>query len=422
MTAAVVAPPDLRDRLAALFAGEPEALADPYPLYREARETSPVLDLGPMVVLTAYGDVKSALRRAGELGNRALVEGSRVEAARARLAGDALAAFDEVIAFESHFPSRNDGDDHARLRRIAHRAFTPRRIASLEPSIRRTTAALLDAAARDEVADGMRLASRLPLVVVTELLGVPESDIDLIHGWSTVLGAANASTEAVPFLAARDALREFRAYVGDMIERNRGARDATDLVALLMGAEQEERLNELELAALFVQLLFAGHETTTNLLGTGLRDLLACRDQWELLVADPGRAPDAVEELMRFVSPTQFVSRLATRDVRVAGATVPAGTTVIPMLAAAHRDPAVFPDPDRLDIGRAESRQHLGFGFGPHFCLGAALARLEAEIVFGELARRFPEAELAETEIEWTGGAMLRHLTRLPLRLGPERA
>jgi cytochrome P450 len=419
VTAPTPAPPALREGLHAFFAGVPEALADPYPLYREARELAPVVDLGPMVILTRHADVKEALRRSGDLGNRALVEGSRVDAARAAMSGEALAAFDEVVAFFSHFPSRNDDDDHARLRRIAHRAFTPRRIGELEQAIRHTAAVLLERIAPATPVDAMEIAYHLPLVVVAKLLGVPESDIGMIHRWSLALGAATASMEPEPFLAARDALVEFRAYLAEMVERQRSDGASTDLVGILIGAEQDERLTEVELSALFVQLLFAGHETTTNLIGTGLRELLRNRNQWALLVADPGRAPDVVDELLRYVAPTQFVSRLARRDLTLAGADIAAGTTVLAVTAAAHRDPAVFPDPDRLDIERPERASHLGFGFGPHFCLGAALARLEAEILLAEVADRFPAATIAGDANRWTGGAMLRHLVELPVLLAP---
>lgn len=414
------APPALRDRLNAYFAGAPAELADPYPLFAAAREIAPVLDLGPMSIVTRYADVKEVLRRPDDFGNRALVVGSRVDAARARMEGDALAAFDEVVGFMAHFPSRNDDGDHQRLRRIAHRALTPRRIAALEDVIRGRAETLFEDVDPRRTVDAMEIAYRLPLVVVAELLDVPDADVGTIHRWSTVLGASNASMEPGPFLAARAVLREFRTYVGGMIERHRTAAAPSELVALLMGADQEERLSEVELSALFVQLLFAGHETTTNLIGTGLRDVLARRDQWHLLTEDPARAADAVDELLRFVSPTQFVSRVARHDVVLGDVEIASGTTVLAVLAAAHRDPEIFPDPDRLDITRPERAQHLGFGFGPHFCLGAALARAEAAIVLEGTAERFPRAELAVAEEIWAGGAMLRHLTTLPVRLEPE--
>lgn len=411
----------LSARLQALFAGDPALIANPYPVLAAAREAGRAYDLGAMTLLTHYADVRAGLRDTDALSNRALVEGSRMDDARARLSGDALRAFDEVIGFEANFPSRTDGDVHARLRGIAHRLFTPRQVATLELLATDYVRATLHACPADEVVDAMRIAFQLPLVIVADLLAVPHTDIDRIHAWSVSLGAANASTQAEPFLAARRALREFRAYVDAMVAAHRQAPDATDLVATLMGAEQQERLSEEELAALFVQILFAGHETTTNLIGTGLLSLLRDRDQWELLVADPARIPDAVEELMRYVSPSFFVSRLAVRELDVEGTAIAAGQTVLLVIGAAHHDPAVFADPDRLDVLRPESSRQLGFGFGRHFCLGASLARLEAQIVFRELVSHYPDATLAGETVRWTGGAMLRHLTELPIVLGDRR-
>lgn len=420
MTTALV-PPDLDQRLRDLFAGDAAALADPFSTYAEVRTAGRVVAHQEMVLLTHHDDVKWALRATEDLSSRGLVEGSRVRAARARLDGDARDAFDEVTAFQSHFVSRNDGEHHARLRRIAHRAFTPRRIAALEAAAQRDTEALLADAPRDGVWDAMRLANDLPLLIVADLLGVPRADRELISSWSATLAASNASTEPEVFLAAREATRQFRAYVDEMLDDYRHGRRRTELVALLMDAEQDERATEEELAAMLVQFLFAGHDTTKNLLGTGLLELLRSPDQWRLLAEDPGRVPDAVEELVRFVSPSQFATRLARRDLDVAGAPIPEGQTVVAVIAAGNRDPAVFADPDRLDVTRPDARAHLGFGFGPHVCLGAALARLEAQVVFGTLARRHPRLELVDEPLRWRGGAMLRNLEALPVRLGAPR-
>jgi cytochrome P450 len=411
----------LEARIEALFAAEPAALADPFSVYDDVRAAGRVFELGPTVLLTHYDDVKWALREGDRLSNKALSEGSRVEATRARFSGDARDAFDEVIAFEANFVSRTDGADHDRLRRIAHRAFTPRRIAELEAATRRYADELLATLAEQETADVMVLAYRLPLMIVADLLGVPEADRELIHAWSEKLGAANASTDPGPYLEARVAIREFRAYLDEMLDRHRREPDSTDLVAVLMDAEGDERMNADELAALYVQILFAGHETTTNLIGAGLLGLLRHPDEWRALTQDRTLIPLAVEELMRFVTPTQFVSRLAVEEIELAGVAIPEGRTILAVLAGAHRDAAVFADPGRLDVRRPEGRQQLGFGFGPHFCLGSALARLEAQVVLDLLARRFPHLALAADTVEWEGSAMLRHLTCLPVAWGDNK-
>jgi len=407
----------LDEQLDALLAGRPEALAEPFALYRVLRERSRVYEHGPMVLLTHYDDVKLVARDAERFSSRALVTGSRIEAGRALLSGDALAAFDDVIEFCAHFPSRADGAEHGRLRGAAHRAFTPARIAALEETTRQILAGLLASVPVDEQVDFMDVAFRLPLLVVAELLGVPHEDADMIHEWSVRLGAANASTEGTPYFAARDALGEFRTYVDALIDQNRDA-PGSDLVSLLMSAYEEEALTRDELAALFVQVLFAGHETTTTLIAGGMAELLKAPDQWRSLGEDPSLIPNAVEELLRLVTPSQFANRLAVRDDELAGVRIPAGTTLIAVLAAANRDPAVFEEPDRCNIRRTDLGKQLAFGFGPHFCLGASLARLEARVVLETLTRRHPNAELATDELRWKGGAMLRALEALPLRLG----
>jgi cytochrome P450 len=402
--------------LEALLAGRAASLAAPHELYAGVRARGRVYEHGPMLLVTHYDDVKQAVRDHGHFSNRALIEGSRIDAARARLVGEEREAFDEVTGFGVNFASRADGEDHRRLRRAAHRAFTPARIGTLETRARTILEELLAPLPSAETIDFMEVAFRFPLLIVAELLGVPVQDTDTIHEWSLALGAANASTDGAAMVAARGALEEFRAYVGRLTEG--GSTDAGDLGSVLIAARDSDQLTHDELTGLFVQILFAGHETTTNLIASGILELLRRPEQWQALARDPSLVGGAVEELLRIVSPAQFISRVALEDVELAGVPVCPGQTVVPVLAAANRDPAVFEDPDALDICRGDASKHLAFGFGPHFCLGASLARLEARLMLETLPRRYPEASLAETDLEWTGGAMLRHLVRLPIVLG----
>jgi hypothetical protein len=203
-----------------------------------------------------------------------------------------------------------------------------------------------------------------------------------------------------------------------MLVEHRARPEATDLIRMLIGAEQEERVTEEELAALFVQLLFAGHETTSTLISVGLLGLLRAPEQWRALVEDPSLIPNAIEELLRIVSPAQFVSRLTTEDMELGGTAIAADTAVLLVLAGANRDPTVFADPDVIDVRRVAARHNLTFAVGPHFCLGAALARLEARVVLKTITVRYPKLELAGDDMTWHGGAMLRRLSHLPLRLG----
>ena len=412
--------PSLDSRLDALFAGDPAALGDPFTLYGEVREQAPAYVLGPTVILTRYDDVRTALRDRDRLSSRAFNAGSRFEAARARLAGDERDAFDEVYAFGSNFLNRTDGEHHARLRRIVHRAFTPRRIAELEAATVRYVDELLDTWSGAGAVDATGLAYRLPLMVVGDLLGVPRSDLDTIHDWSVSLGAASASMEGPVLVEAREAVRAFRGYVAAMLGSHRGA-GGTDLMDVLLDAEQDERADDDELAAIFVQLLFAGHETTSSLIGIGLAELLAAPEAWLELTGDLALVPEAVEEQLRLVTPTQFGNRVAVDDLELAGLHIEAGTTVLPVIAAANRDPEIFAAPNTFSLARREAQPQLAFGFGAHFCLGAALARLEGQVALRALARRFPGLAPAGSDPEWGGGAMLRRLRSFTVVPGPDR-
>jgi cytochrome P450 len=412
----------LQERLNSLFASHPEELIDPYPVYRELAESGPVVAWGPTMLVTRYADVKPLLRDGVRYGNGYRAQGTLHEHTRSQLAGAYRDALDEVTWFEAMYMSRADGDVHKRLREIAHRAFTPRRIAELGEATQRYVDDILDDCAGEPVTDLMTLAYWVPLMIIGDLLGVPAGARESIHDWSGKIGRNRGGTEAEPLMEARDALQAFRGYVDGVIAEHRGTPTVSDLVSALMTAEGGDRLSPDELAAMFIVLLFAGHETTTNLIANGMLGLLHQRDQWERLCADPTLAGGAADELLRHVSPVQLLGRLALVDVEIAGTTIPAGQAIRPMLVCANRDPRVFDDPDRIDITRRNARDHVALGFGPHYCLGASLARLEGQIALATLARRFPKIELAADGLEWTGNASLRRPTRMPVSLGPDHA
>jgi cytochrome P450 len=313
---------------------------------------------------------------------------------------------------------------HARLRRIAHRAFVPRRITEMYSVTERYTHQLLDELEDAPTVDLVEFCYRLPLMVMATILGVPHDEHELVHRWSNKLARATHRNPIDPLAihAGVEAMGEFSAYVDRIVEQHR--RDpgsVSPLVASMLDAEHGERATPEELTAMFVNFLFAGHETTSNLLAIGLGALLQHPEEWQRLAADPSLAAEATEELLRFVSPAQFGPIDAVQDFTLGGIDVRKGDTVVTVLAAANRDPVVFPEPDRLDITRSNARDHLAFGIGPRYCLGQALARLEGEIVFSELARRFPELALAGPELEFHGVSMLRRLKSLPVRLGTVR-
>jgi cytochrome P450 len=410
----------LRERVGALMTSQPEALADPWPVWQELRETAPVVELGAVFVATSYREVKNMLRDDARFSSSSPLQGTLGESLRAGMTQEQQEAFRELADFNALTIVSVDDDVHERLRRNAHRAFTPRRIAELEDATVQYVDQVVAELAEQDVCDLMELAYRVPLMIIGDLLGVPKADQEAIKDWSNVWFEGLFSGDERLFRSL-EAQRSFLAYVEGMIDEHRRAPSSTGLVAALMGAEQDDQLTPEELAAMFFILLFAGHETTTNLIGTGMLELLRHREQWQAVCDDPGLVPAATEELFRYITPVQWLDRHAREDVEVGGTSIPAGATILLVLAGANRDPDVFADPDSLDIRRPDAKEHIALGFGRHFCLGASLARLEGTIAFRTLATRFPDAELVADDVEWRGAAQLRGLKELPVRLGPRR-
>jgi cytochrome P450 len=413
----------LDSRLDEILASQPAAMSDPYPIWRDLRETAPVVRHGAVVLVNSHEEVKRRARDKVALSNRGGIDGTLFAANRERLDPEQRRAQGEIAKFESHYVSRSDGDQHERLRNVCHRAFTPRRIVHMEEMLTEFTEQLLDGLPADETIDFReRFAYRLPMMAISEMLGVHDDRQEAINLWSNRLARNRGGDQPDAVMAAHEAMSEFRNYVENVLVPARRAEPSTDLVSALMEAEGSERLTGEEMTANFVVLLFAGHETTTNLIALGLRELLLDRRQWQRLIDDPTMIPGAIEELLRWVSPVQWISRVAALDQEIAGVDVSRGDAVHLVLGAANRDPAVFADPETLDVGRADAGEHLALGFGPHFCLGNALARLEARIAMEALVRRFPDIDLAGEPESWTGAAMLRTITDLPVVMGADHA
>jgi cytochrome P450 len=405
--------------LDALFASEPRAMANPSAIFAAARSLGRAYPHGPSVVLTGYDDVKAVLRADGRsFSNRAFIEGSRAAEALARMSGDERRCYLELSDFESLYMSRSDGDQHRRLRAAAHRAFTPRRMTSLTGAIRRYASDLADELEQESAPDLMSFAYKLPLMVVEDLLGVPKADRALVRQWSAKLARNRNGTDPAAVLVAHRAMVEFRAYTDDLVREARRRPDREGVVEALLDARDGDALSDDELTAMFVLLIFAGHETTTNLIGIGVLELLLA-GEWQALIDSPESIPNAVEELLRIVTPVQWLGRVALERCEIAGVSIEAGTTVVPVLAATNRDPDVFASPNTIDVTRANASDHLALAFGPHFCLGAALARIEGSIALETLTTRFPELEVGveRDEIVWAGHALLRTIETLPVAL-----
>ncbi|MBP2328618.1 cytochrome P450 [Kibdelosporangium banguiense] len=377
----------------------------PYPHHRRLRESGPIHH-DPMgaFLLTRHADC-AALLRDPRFGHGKLVT--------ARPDGSPQAQVGRPFLFLN--PPR-----HTRLRHLVGKAFAPPAVAMLRPRIERLVAQLLDdAIALGEVDLISTFAYPLPMMMICDLLGVPTEDHGMLQQWSHDL--AMAFDPDFDFLQPPDILVQrdrawsaFAEYFLDLAERRR-RRPQADLISQLTAVEehgdilsQEELLNTCEL------LLVAGHETTVNLLGNGTLALLRHPDQLDLLRRDPRLAGNAVEELLRYDSPLQFIARTALTDAQFAGRYVLAGELVIALVAAANRDPEVFNDPDRLDLARSPGR-HLGFGLGIHSCLGARLARLEGQIALTALAS-LPGLALAGEPV-YRDNPVLRGPASLPVRL-----
>ncbi|MFD8635341.1 cytochrome P450 [Streptomyces sp. NPDC059533] len=387
--------------------------ADPHSFYARLRETGPVHrvtaqapEYDPTYLVVGHAEARRAL------GHPGLAKDWR----ESGHFPDTLAAASNANMLESDAPR------HTRLRRLVAREFTTRRVEALRPRVRQITDELLDAMAarRERTADLVKaLAFPLPMTVICELLGVPDLDRYRFSSWSReIVSPGDGSPDGA-------AHRQLSGYLADLVAAK--AKDpGEDLLSALIrtreeGEDGEEALSSDEVIGMAFLLLVAGHETTVNLIGNGVRALLAHPDQLADLRADPdGLLDGAVEEMLRYEGPVQNATyRYAREDVDLGTAVIPAGATVLVSLASADRDPGKYqdPGPDVFDIRRAP-QGHLAFGHGPHFCIGAPLARMEGRIALRGLLERFPELEEdpAGGPPAWQRGSLMRGVTRLPVR------
>lgn len=390
----------------------PLNLPDPYPVLAGLREASPFAEFdGAFVVVGRHADCSAVLRHPNASSER---DKSLLAAAAPRRVRD-----------RPSFLSL-DPPDHTRLRRLVSKAFTPRTVARLEPRIREITNDLLTAAAAaGQMEVVSQLAYPLPVRIISELLGVPVEDHPRFAGWSARLAhslqpdfgldpeAAKAKAEA-----AAVAGDEFAVYFRELIAIRR-AQPAGDLLSEMIAAEDDgARLTENELIATCILLLVAGHETTVGLISNAILALLRHPDQLTLLREDPSLAAGAVDETLRYDAPVQMTARVARGGMQIGPVTAPDGAVVLLLLAAAGRDPEVFDDPDTFDIGRGAT-SHLAFAAGPHFCLGAPLARLEATVALESFARRLHGPELDAASLDYKPNLNLRGPDRLVVRFQP---
>jgi hypothetical protein len=408
------------EEITAFFSADPGTIAWPYPLYDRWRQGSGVVRWhgGPATLITRYADVKDVMAGKYPIKQNAYRFGELADGTISRLPMEQHEVFFKVLDFESHFLSRKEGDEHQRLRRIAARAFSARRIELLRESVQRHVDDLIEEMRAESQPDiKLHLANKLPVRVIVDLIGVPQSDRELIWEWSEAVGRL-FSLDEKSLREADEAIDAFRDYVGETVQKVRRTGEGPELAKLMLDSREDEVMTEDELVAMYLLILFGGSETTTNLLGNGFLDLQRHRDQWDLLRENPDLVAGAMDELMRYDSPHHYLPRVVGEDFELHGTTLRAGQTAIIVMGAANRDEAKFPEPDRLDVTRPNKREHLSLAFGAHHCLGAALARLEGDVVFSTLLRRFPEARLLDDQPAYAGSAMLRAIQSLPTDLG----
>ncbi|MGA2321322.1 MAG: cytochrome P450 [Solirubrobacteraceae bacterium] len=388
---------------------DPEVLADPYPLYRQLRTEDPV-HWDPYLhawVVTRYAEVVEVLHRFS-------AKRTPTPEKLAALGMEQLAPIARVMVRQMLFL---DPPQHTRVRGLAAVAFTPRRVERLRDHIDEIADSLLDAvSSRGEMEVMGDLANPLPAIVTAEMLGVPIDDHRRLKDWSQDFAEMLGNFQHNPGRAAKVArsLEQMTAYFQEAVRRQ-ATRPTEGLVNALTVAEVDgDRLTEDEVVANVIVTLVGGQETTTNLIGNGLLTLLRHPEEMERLRRDPALVPAAVEELLRYESPSQHTARLAPDDVELGGKLIKRGQAVIAVMGAANRDPERFPDPERVDLARTDNR-HLAFGWAAHFCFGAPLARIEGQIAFLALLRRLPNLRLTPGPITWRSNLGLRGLTALPV-------
>ena len=389
---------------------DPRHRANPYPIYQQLREHGPLeLPDSNLVVLSSFADCDEVLRHPASCSDRL----------KSTAAQQAIAAGQEARPFGTPGFLFLDPPDHTRLRKLVSKAFSPKVVRALEPDIAVLVDGLLDkVATADRLEVISDLAYPLPVAVICRLLGVPIED-EPQFSWASALLAQGLD----PFIAFTGQPQGFeermeaglwlRGYLRDLL-RQRRAHPGDDLMSGLIAVEEAgDQLTEDEIVATCNLLLVAGHETTVNLIANGALALLRHPEHWAALGQDSSHASAIIEETLRYDPPVQLVGRVAGEDMRIGeqDVRIPKGDTMMLLLAAAHRDPVVTERPDEFDPTR-ESVRHLAFGLGPHFCLGAPLARLEATVALSALTKRFPNARI-EADPEYKPNVTLRGMTGL---------
>lgn len=396
---------------------DPRTIADPYPRYHQLRAEDPVRwNKGVNAwILTRYSDVSAALRY-----DRLSAE--RITALTGLIGesgGESARQFERTFLKMMLF---SDPPDHTRLRSLANKAFTPRVVEQIRSHIQGIVKGLLDGVQPDGDREPGKidvitdLAYPLPAIVIAEMLGAEPKDRDQFKKWSDDLAAflGNIRIVSETYESAMKSVAELIDYLRELVAQRRKEPKDDLISALVMAEDQGDSFTQEELFSMCVLLIFAGHETTTNLISNGILAPLNNPSELAKLRQNPSLIVPAIEEIIRYDGPVQTTTRTALEPLEIGGKQIAKGDRISLTLGAANRDPAQFPDPDRMDITRGENR-HVGFGFGIHFCLGAALARMESQLAIGAMVERMPELRLESADLVWRDNPILRGVNSLPV-------
>lgn len=396
---------------------DPVFRVDPYPLFARLRTENPVhwSEAVRGHVVTRYDDVQRAMRDPA-------LSADRITPFYAAQNAALRSQIETLVRYLGRWLVFRDPPDHTRLRGLVARAFTPKALAGIKPNVEQITAHLLERlAGRDKCDLVADFATLLPAYVIMDMLGVPRAMLPEMKSWSDEIKLFIGTAQSTPdkYARAHRGVAGMAEAFRSLITEHR-ANPKDDVLSTLIAARDDDsgRLDDDELVATAILFLFAGHETTTSLLAMGSKALLDTPVQRQHLLADPTCAAACVEECLRFDGPTPSMVRIAIEDITIGDQRIRRGERVIALLGAANRDPDVFAKPDDFDIARTPN-PHVTFGYGPHFCLGAPLARLEAQIALPALHSRFPAMARTDGDVPWSDGMTLRGPLALPVRLGP---
>lgn len=393
---------------------DPKVRINPYPTYHRLRSESPVHQyfVGGDWLVSRYTDVKAVLRG----GCVRSQDKPKSIQERNQYLQDKGKNLNTLAHTTSRFLFYMDPPDHTRLRSLVVKVFSPVIVERMRPRIQEIVNESLDKVrhkgSMDIIAD---FAIPLPVTVISRLLGIPQKDQDQLNQWSNVLARILDSLVSLEeFEAMNEVTEAFKEYLRALIAKREKKPQADLISALIAAKEQSDRLSEEELLATCIMLFATGEESTVNTIGNGMLALLNHPDQIEQLKKEPTKIKSAVEEILRYDSPVQTTTRIATVNFEIGNQTIQAGEKVVLCLGAANRDPEQFPDPDRLNINR-DPNPHVAFGDGIHYCLGAGLARIQVQIAINALIQQFPDLKLASNKLELRKNAVLRGFKALPV-------